>query len=107
MIALEKILSFFKKKSVIASVNFEKSAETVMPQKSVQEEVKMLILEKEKYDQFTERFTAGEFGLQRFGQAFYDFFRLAWFTQNPLVVEVYQAPDNDVKELISQFIVFK
>lgn len=59
-------------------------------------------IEKKAFDVFNEKFKAGEFGTQRFGQAFFDYFKLEKMNNTHLTNAIYNADLKTAKELIKE-----
>ncbi len=61
-----------------------------------------LSLELHKYQNFRMKFNNGEFGQQRFGQAFHDYFELHKMTNSENFATIYEKDGEEAKALISQ-----
>lgn len=59
-----------------------------------------LDLEKAAYHEFNKKFKAGEFINKRFGQAFYDYFKLYRIKENKEVLKIYELNGDEAKAQI-------
>lgn len=59
-------------------------------------------IEKAEYSAFINRFSKGEFQEQRFGQAFFDYFKMEKMNNQELTNAIYYADDATAKQLISE-----
>lgn len=59
-----------------------------------------LTIEKASYAIFCEKFDKGEFGTQRLGQAFYDYYKLHRLSDQSQVEKIYVRDHKEAKDLI-------
>lgn len=57
-------------------------------------------IELQAFNEFSEKFKNGEFGTQRYGQAFHDTFSLDKMNNKELVNSIYYSDDETSKSLI-------
>ena len=65
-----------------------------------------LTIEKRQYEIFCAKFDKGEFGTQRFGQAFYDYFKLFRMVNQSALNNIYAKDGNHAKNSIQQIFEF-
>lgn len=63
-------------------------------------------LEKYAYQVFQAKFKAGGFGKQRYGQAFYDHFKLHKLVNQQALCGLYEKDGDEAKRLISKLFKF-
>ena len=64
----------------------------------------MISIERIEFSHFVMRYTLGEFGSQRFGQAFFNHFELHKMdkTNNPWLDELWEASIDDAMDIINE-----
>jgi hypothetical protein len=68
--------------------------------------MKKFVLEAKARDQFDRQFSAGHFGAQRYGQAFYDFFKLDRMAKQEDLKNLYAKDGEHARRLINELFEF-